>query len=184
MLTSANRCRTAPSVLEAPVGQPVINLQGLGLAGRVFAPKGEEADLVPVQIHVTANQTIGPDCADPPGLPQQRYLALGVGSTQVDQPTTRPVLQVQLPDRREYPAVRGRLDARHALLAQRLHMPAGMLLQVLEVGVLEARPDLGLPPAVVALDHGLEAALAWRHERRDDGHAQAPAAAPPQSPGK
>src|SRR5438105_745267 len=84
MLTSANRCRTGRSVLEAPVGQAVVHLQDSRLTGRFLAPQGEEADLVLVQIHLTANQAVGPHLPQWPGLPQQRHLAQVVASPQKD----------------------------------------------------------------------------------------------------
>ena len=81
----------------------------------------------------------------------------------------RAFLQVQFPVRRERPPLRGRLQTRRPMLPQRLHIPAGTLLQVLQVGMLEAGPDPGLPPAVVALDHGLEAHFLRGNEHRHDG---------------
>src|SRR4051794_2841440 len=103
MLTSANTCR---SVLESPGGQPIIDCQDLGLTGRFLAPQREEAELVVVQIHFTANQAIGPHLAERPGPPQQAYRAEAVAAPQVDQPTVRPLLQVQLPGLGERPTVR------------------------------------------------------------------------------
>src|SRR6266852_3236420 len=149
MLTSANTSRTGRSILETAVGQPIIHLQDLRLTGRLFPSEGEEADLVLVQVHFTADQAIGPDLAEGPGLPQQGYLAEAVTSPQVDQPATRQVLQVELPVPRESPTVRGSLDPRRPLFPQRSDVLLGMPLQVLQVFMLEAGPDLGLPPAVV-----------------------------------
>ena len=110
MLTSANRSRTGRSVLEAAVGQPIVHFEDLRLTPRVLASKGEEADLVLIQIDFATNQAVGPDLAQRPGLPQQGDLALGVASPQVDQPTTGPLLQVELPVGREEAAIRGGLD--------------------------------------------------------------------------
>src|SRR5512135_2321369 len=145
MLTTANTWRTGRSVLEAPVGQPIVHSQDLRLTGRLLASEGEEADLVLVEIHFAAHEAVGPQLAEGPGLPQQRHLAEAVASPQVDQPATGSLLQVPLPARGERLAVRGGLDPRRAMLAQRHHVPAGTLLQVLQVGVLEAGPDAGLP---------------------------------------
>src|SRR3954451_4168168 len=118
MLTSANTSRTARSVLEAPVGQPIIHFQDLWLTGRVLASKGEEADLVLVQIHLTAYQPARPDLADFPGMAQQVHLALSVAPPQVDQPAARSLLEVQPPVSRERPPARGRLDPRRPVLPQ------------------------------------------------------------------
>src|SRR6266404_3901764 len=120
MLTTASRCRTGRSILEAPVGQPVVHFQDLRLTARLLAPQGEEAELVVVQVHFTAHQAIGPHLAELPGPPQQAYLAEAVAAPQVDQPTLRPFLQVQLPGFGERPTVRGCLDARRPLLPQGL----------------------------------------------------------------
>src|SRR5271157_3439980 len=146
MLTSANRSRTGRSVLEAAVGQPIVYFQDLRLTGRVLAPEGEEADLVLVQIHFTAHQAVGPHLAELPGLPQQGHLAEAAASPQVDQPALRPLLQVELPAPRKGPAVRGGLYPRRPLLPQRRDVLLGMPLQVLQASMLEAGPDLGLPP--------------------------------------
>src|SRR5690242_1966579 len=97
MPTSANTSRTGRSVLEAAVGQPVIHFEDLRLTGRLLAPKGEEADLVPIQIHFTTNQAVGPHLAQWPDLTQQGHLAVAIASPQVDQPATGPLLQVELP---------------------------------------------------------------------------------------
>src|SRR5438067_2067181 len=150
MLTSANTSRTGRSVLEAPSRESVIHFQELGLAGRLLAPQREEANLVGVEIHFTAHQAVGPHLAERPGPPQQSYFAEAAAAPQVDQPAARPVLQVQLPVGGESPAVWRRLQPRRPLLTQRLDVPPRAPLQALQVGVLEARPDPGLPPAVVA----------------------------------
>src|SRR4051812_28304422 len=97
MLTSANTSRTGQSVLEAPVGQPVVHFEDLRLTGRLLASQGEEADLVLVQINLTTDQAVGPHLPEFPTLPQQSYFAGGVAAPQVDQPATGPLLQVELP---------------------------------------------------------------------------------------
>src|SRR6267142_429643 len=173
MLTSASTSRAGKSVLEPAVGEPVVHLQDLGLTGRVLAPKDEEADLVVVEIDVTANQAIGPHLAELPCPPEQCHGAGAVASPQVNQPATRPFLQLERPAGGESSAVRSSLDPCRPMLAQRLDVAPGTSLQTFEVGVLEASPDAGLPPAVVALDHGLEAGFAWRHEHRHHTQAQA-----------
>src|SRR4051794_24605428 len=142
MLTSANTSRTGRSVLEAAVGQPIVRFQDLRLALRVLAPQGEEADLVRVQIDLTTNQAVGPDLAQRPGLPQHGDLALGVASPQVDQPARGPLLQLELPAAREGTPVRGGLGPGRPLLEQGSDVPLGMPLQVFQVLVLKAGPDL------------------------------------------
>src|SRR3954451_400997 len=97
MLTSANTSRTGESVLEAAVGQAIVHLQDLRLAGRLLPPEGEEPDLVPVQIAFSTDEAAGPRQAQRPGLPQQNDLALGVAPPQVDQAAGVPLLQVELP---------------------------------------------------------------------------------------
>src|SRR4051812_18962914 len=107
MLTSANTSRTGRSVLGAPIGQPIIHFQDLWLTGRILASKGEEADLVFVQIHLPASQPARPDRADFPGMTPQVHLALSVAPPPADQPAARPLLEVQPPVSRERPAARG-----------------------------------------------------------------------------
>src|SRR6266446_1803339 len=106
MLTSANTCRTVRSVLEASVGQPIIHFQDLWLTGRFLASKGEEADLVLIQIHFTTNQAIGPHLAERPGLPQEGHLAQAATAPQVDQLAIGPLLQVHFSAHWERPTVR------------------------------------------------------------------------------
>src|SRR5690348_16466037 len=101
MLTSANTSRTGRSVLEATVGQPIVHFADLRLAGWVLASESEEADLVLIQIDLATDQAVGPGLTQRPGLPQQDYLALGVASPEVDQPSAGPLLQVELPVGRE-----------------------------------------------------------------------------------
>src|SRR4051812_23399964 len=117
MLTSANRSRTGPSVLEAAVGQPKVHLQDLRLAGRVFPPEGEEADLIAIQSDFTPDQAVGPELSQRPGLPEQDDLAAGVATPEVDQATLRPFLQIELPVPREGTTARGGLDPRRPLPA-------------------------------------------------------------------
>src|SRR5262245_56361258 len=61
-----------------------------------------------------------------PALAQQGHLAVAVAAPQVDQPATRPLLQVELPAHGEGPAVRSGLDTCGTLLAQGRHIPLGM----------------------------------------------------------
>src|SRR5437763_378391 len=118
MLTSANTCRTGRSVLEATIGQSIVYFTDLRLTGWVLASQGEEADLVLIQIHFTTNQAVGPDLTEEPVLAQQAHRAVAVASPQVDQPASRPLLQVELPAHREGTTIRGSLDPRRPLLTQ------------------------------------------------------------------
>src|SRR3954447_19606491 len=131
MLTSANTSRTGRSVLEAAVGQPIVHFQDLRLTGRLLASQGEEADLIAIQIDFTTDQAVGPDQAQRPGLPQQVDLAAGAAAPQVDQATSRPFLQVELPVGREGATLRGGLDPRRALLTHSRNVPLRVSLQFL-----------------------------------------------------
>src|SRR5438270_10144676 len=133
MLTNANTFRTGASVLEAPGREAVIHLQDLGLAGRFLASQSEEADPVLVQIHLTANQTVGPHLAQRPGPPQQSHLTVAVAAPQVDQSATRPFLQVQLPSAGERLAVRRRLRPRCPVLTQGRDVALGTAPQARQV---------------------------------------------------
>src|SRR5262249_5422863 len=171
------------SVAEAARGQPIIYFQDLRLTRRFFAAEAEEADLVEVEIDLTADQAVGPDQAQPPGLAPQAQGAVAIAASGVDQPPAGSLVQLQLPVRREGPALGGGLDPRRPMLAQGLHVTARPLLQGLQVLVLEPSPDPALPPAVVTLDHRLEAHLGRRYEHRHDVQAQAQADDPPQGVG-
>src|SRR5262249_44799979 len=134
MLTSANTSRTARSVLEAPIGQPIIHCQDLGLTGRVLASQGVKADLVTVQIHFTAHEPTRPDVADLPALAQQVPLPLRVGPPQVHQTAARSLLEVQLPVSGERPAGWGGLDPRRPVLPQGPDVSQRPLLQGRQAG--------------------------------------------------
>src|SRR3954462_10285974 len=101
MLTSANTSRTRRSGLEAAIGESIGYFADQGLIGGILAPQGEEADLVLIQIDFTTNQGVGPDLPQWPDRAQQDHRAVAVASPQVDQPATRPLLQVELPLCRE-----------------------------------------------------------------------------------
>src|SRR5262249_60986502 len=126
MLTSANTRRTGRSVLEATVGQPIVHFADLWLTGRVLAPQGEEAKLVPIPIHFTADQAVGPGLTQGPELPQQGYLAVAVASPQVDQSAPRSLLQVELPAHRKGTAGPGGFDARPPGPPPGRHKPLGL----------------------------------------------------------
>src|SRR5690348_11298375 len=129
MLTSANTSRTGRSVLKSPGRESVIHFQDLGLAGRLLAPQGEEADLVVIEVHFTAHQAVGPHLAERPRPPQQSYLAEAVAAPQKVQPAARPLLQIQFPVGGECPAVWRGLDPRRPLLTQRRDVPLRTPLQ-------------------------------------------------------
>src|SRR5438067_1515311 len=149
MLTSANTCRTGRSVLETAVGQPIVLFEDLRLTGRVLASESEEADFILVQVHFTTDQAVGPGLAQRPGLPQQGDLAQPAAASEVDHPAAGAFLQLEPPAHGEGAAVRGGLDPCRPLLEQGSDVPLGVALQVLQVLMREAGPDLGLPPAVV-----------------------------------
>src|SRR5690348_1116576 len=111
------------------------------------------------RVYLATHQAVGPHLSQRPGPPQQTNLALAAAAPQVDQPTPRPLLQLQLPGGGERPPRGGGLQPGRAVAAQRLHLTPGALLQAGQVWVLEARPDPRPPPAVVALDQGLKAGL-------------------------
>src|SRR5262245_41509039 len=67
--------------------------------------------------------------------------------------------------------------------SQRLDMTPRTLAQVRQTRVQEPRPDAQLPRAVVALNRGLEARFAGRHEHRHYLQAQAQSADPPDQVG-
>src|SRR6266404_3210135 len=181
MLTSASTSRTGRSILEPTVGESIVHFQDLRLISRIFPSESAETDLILVQIHITADQAVGPHLTERPALPQQRHLAVAATPPQINQPPPRPLLQVEFPVLREGPTVRGGLDSCCAFLPQGSDVLLGMPQQDLQVAMQKAEPDLRLPPAVVALDHGLEARLARGHEHRHYRQAQAQPDDPAQS---
>src|SRR5262249_15820208 len=144
-LSSANTSRTGRSLPEPTVGQPIIHLEDPRLTGRLLASEGEEVDLVPTQIDLTADQPVRPDLTQRPGLPQHDHLAVGTAPPQVDQPASGPLPQVELPVAREGAALRGGLDPRRPLPEHGRDVLPGAVPQLRQVAVPEAGPDLGLP---------------------------------------
>lgn len=125
----AGRSPRQRSVIELSAGQPIIHLQNHRLAGGVLAPKGEEADLVPASVDLTAGQPVGPNQAQRPSRTEHDDLAVGVGSPDVDHAPSGPLPQVRLPIAREPATAGSRIDPVRSLPPHRRDVPPRALLQ-------------------------------------------------------
>src|SRR5215468_639705 len=152
-MTSAT---TRRSLTEWSARQRVTGLLDHRLLVRSAAAQSVAADTALCKIHIGTDQAMLPQRIHGQGPAQQLHLALPVATPQEDQSPLRVGLQVQTPTPREGTAPRRRLDPRGRTVPMGRHIPGRLRLQRLQGRVLEARPDLGLPQAVEALDGRLE----------------------------
>src|SRR3954468_22425063 len=150
---------TSLSLSEFTLRQPMIYLPEQGLNRRLLPTQGVDADLARVEIELRADQAVGPPRIDRMALFQQTHRPGGVRASHEDDATARVGLQVQPEGRGESATGRGRIDPLRATGPHGGHEPVRLLPDLLGRREREPGPDLGLPQAVVALDHRLEARL-------------------------
>src|SRR2546422_864016 len=137
------------------------------------ASKSVESHRVGGQINFDSNQAMEPGFIHQGGMTQQADLTRLGGAPQINQAPLRRLLQIQGPALGKRAARRGRLHALRPALPTRRHKARRAFLQLGQGMMLKARPDLGLPPAIVVFDHGLEAGLSRRRKHRRHLQAQA-----------
>src|SRR4051812_29412131 len=149
------------------------------LISRLAPAQAVEPDRPGLQLHLRTDQPMDPARVHLEGPAPDLSPARRIGPPQVDEPALQRSLEVQPPALRERPSGRRRFDPVGAVVAPRRDMATRPVGQLVQVGVLEPRPDPRLPGAVIRLDRRLEARLAGRHEHGGDPQAQAqPAHAP------
>src|SRR4051812_25757036 len=100
------------SLTEPPARQSIGGLAEQRLSARLTPPQGVEPDATGVEIDLGGDQPVRPRCIDLEPTAQQLHGPVLAGPPQVDEPTTRVGLQVQLPPLGERPSGWGRLDPR------------------------------------------------------------------------
>ena len=115
---------------------------------------------------------MGPRGIDRKGSSQEGTLPLGIGATQIDHLPPRVGLQIQRPVGWEWTPCRAVLRPLRQTAAIGGEKLLRSALDHGQVGMVKARPDLGLPETVEVLDHGLKALLPWGHKDRRDPQAQ------------
>ena len=129
-----------------------------------------DADASGGQIDVAADQTVAPSGVDVEAVSQKRDRSLIVRTANENHGAFQRPGEIQLPSLGEFPTRRSSFNATGRTLMAGGHVTVGPLRQVVQSGVREAAPNLGLPTSVVTFDRSLKAGLARRSE--DDGHAQ------------
>jgi len=137
-----------------------------GLSVGLATSQRVDADLAAREIHLGADQAMAPRRRNWIAMPQEGREAVLVGTPQEDHRATQSCLQVQFPVAGKGLARRCRLDPRSRPFPAGGYKPLGVGHHVGQSREPEPSPDLALPTAVVALDVGLKAHLAGRHEHR------------------
>lgn len=139
----------------------------------VTSSEGVEADEVGVQVDLTSDESVCPKRIEREAVTEQVERAGLIGAAQEDDLAAGMERQIRLPRFREGRSWRGGFDSKSGTGAAGLDVLGGLDLEGKQRVVLEARPDLCLPAAVIALDGGLEARLARRGKDRDDPESEA-----------
>src|SRR2546425_133231 len=132
-----------------------------------------EANGLGVEIQLAADQAMGPAGIHLEGTTEETDSAGLRGATEEDHQPVGSGLQIRLPRGRERPSGGSGPDASGGALAVGVDIPLGAFLEVGERIMVEACPNLGLPPAVEVFDGGLEPAFVRWHEHGHDVESQA-----------
>ena len=139
----------------------------------ITSSEGVEADEVGVQVDLTSDESVRPKRIEREVVTEEIERAGLIGAAQEDDLAAGMERQIRLPRLREGRSWRGSVDSKSSTGTAGLDVLGGLDLEGEQRVVLEARPDLGLPAAVIAFDGGLEARLARRGKDRDDPESEA-----------
>ena len=137
------------------------------------AAKGEEPEVVVIEIDLATDEASLPAAADKEGFAEERGLSVLDQASEVNEGALRRALKVERPALGKGPAGRRGLGTTGAPAVQRPNEIAGMASNFGQIAIMNSVPDLLLPAAVEVLDHPLEARLVRRNEDRDDPETQA-----------
>lgn len=139
----------------------------------VTSSESVEADEVGVQVDLTADESVCPERIEREAVSEQVKRAGLIGAAQEDDLAAGMERQIRLPRLREGRSWWGSIDSKGSTGTAGLDVLGGPDLEGEQRVMLEARPDLCLPAAVIALDGGLEARLARRSKDRGDLESEA-----------
>ena len=137
---------------------------------RLSSSEAVEADLVVGQVDFDAEETMYPERINLESGQEDLDGAGFVGAAQEDDGSPERALEIQFPFLRKGTTNRSGVETWCGPDSSSSDKTIRPLDEVLEIVVLKACPDLGLPTTVVALNGGLEAGLFMRRE--DRCHAQ------------
>jgi len=157
---------TSRSLFERPAWKGVGHRFQERLVGGVASSQGEKTNDLLVEIGFCTDQAMQPMPIDAEQVTENAGASLVVGATKEDNRSSQRPLQIQTPPRRKTAPSWCCFDAGGAALAGSRHVFARPLGQTAYRRVLESRPYLGLPTAIVALDSCLKAGLVWRCKDR------------------
>jgi len=123
---------------------------------RLSASESVESHRLGGKINFDPNQAMGPEFIHIDSMTQKVYIFRLGSTTQINEAPLRRLLQIQGPALGERPSLRGGLNPQRQAPPTGRHEARRAFLQLGQGVMLEARPDLGLPPAILVLDHGLE----------------------------
>src|SRR5689334_3872565 len=125
-----------------------------------------KANALCVQVKLGAHEAVLPGGVDFETSAQERNSPEFICAAEIHDATAQWSLEIQLPSGGKWPPWRRAGKACGPTKAVRLDVGGGALLQLSQRRVLEARPYLGLPSAVVALNGRLESEFPrWRKHR-------------------
>src|SRR5712692_522697 len=166
------------SSFEALPRVDVAYLSEQPLFGRSVPPEAVETHQGGIEVHLGADEAVRPGAIDAPPMPQELDRPEVGRAPEEDHAPSWPGLEIPPPQRGKRTARGCGLDAGGPPRPERRHVARGAGLEHRERAVMEPRPDLGLPPAIVALDRRLKASLPRGREDRDDAEAQTQPAHP------
>jgi len=155
------------------MGQYVRSLLKHGLIGGISSSQGEETDSLGVEVDLDSCQSVEPMGIDLEVATEQLDASFVVGPSDVDDRSSRRLLEVEAPSLGKGLTWRSCFDSGGSSLSIGCHESGGTGFETAERLVFEATPDFGLPSTVETFDGGLEAGLVGRHEDRCDAEAQA-----------
>ncbi len=135
--------------------------------------QGVARDEFGVEIHLAANQPMGPHWIKLEGAAEEMDLPLLGCTTKENDTTLQRRFKIQLPTFGKGSTLWGSLHPYRRLFTTRYDVLGGTTLEGLQRLMLESSPDLGLPASVETLDSGLETALMGWCKHRHNTETQA-----------
>src|SRR5215216_6435519 len=123
-----------------------------------------ECEAASFQVHLTAHQTMGPECSDGERVAQHLHSAMLRRASQIDHVPTQGGVEVSPPPLGQRPPRWGRVDARQRSPVVGGDVTGRPALEVSEGVMMETGPYLGLPLGIETFNSSLKAGLPWGRE--------------------